>query len=154
MPEMRYTKTFRAYLLIPGAHLVWLPLGLVFLVPELTGHLIPVERETGTVLGLVFCSIGLVAAVVTLGLAAHLRRRDRRRRFLYEHGLRAEGTVAEVSATPTRVNDRQLMRLRITSPEVPGLSFTHLTYEPLPQGARVTVAYDPEDLGTGVLVEA
>ena len=154
MKEMRYSKTFRPFLFIPGAHIVWLPLGLFFVVPELMGHEIEMKRGSGLTLGIVFCVFGVVAVVATLLMAAFLSRSDRRRAFLREHGLRAPGVVTAVSGTPSRINGRALMRLHVEVPEVPGLAFRQLTFDPLPEGTAVTVAYDPENLRRGVLVEA
>ncbi|MBB2912021.1 hypothetical protein FHS43_003301 [Streptosporangium becharense] len=152
MIEMRYAKTFRPFLLIPGLHIMWLPVGVGFLVPELLGHRLSTGSGTDMAVGVVACSLGAVAAVVTVALAVHFGRRDRERRFLGEYGLRARGVVTGIYDGHGRIQGRRLMRVHIESPEVPGLSFKHLTFTPPPRGSELTVAYDPADLRRGVVV--
>ncbi|GAA3445458.1 DUF3592 domain-containing protein [Planomonospora venezuelensis] len=153
MLDMEYSKTFRPFLFIPGAHIVWLPIGLFFVIGELTGNEIPMKSGSALTLGIIFCSFGVAAVVATVVFALCLRMRDRRRRALLEYGLRARAVVTEVSAMPSRINGRQLMKLHVSSPEVPGLAFRQVTFHPVPEGTDVTVAYDPEEPGRGVVAD-
>ncbi|MBG0829196.1 hypothetical protein HS041_15610 [Planomonospora sp. ID67723] len=153
MPDMEYAKTFRPFLFIPGAHIAWLPIGLFFVIGELTGNGIPMKSGSALTLGIVFCAFGVVAVVATVVLALYFRMLDRRRRALLEYGLRVRAVVTGVTAAPSRINGRQLMRLHVSAPGVPGLAFRQTTFDPVPEGTEVTVAYDPEEPGRGVIAD-
>nr|BFE88352.1 hypothetical protein GCM10020093_109530 [Planobispora longispora] len=91
MLDMEYSKAFRMFLFIPGAQTVWLVVGIVFVASEVAGDPIPMKNGSALAMGLVGCGIGGIAVVATVVLALSFRRKDRRRRFLLAHGLRARG---------------------------------------------------------------
>ncbi|GIH94444.1 hypothetical protein ACFFMN_18620 [Planobispora siamensis] len=153
MLDMEYSRTFRPFLFIPGAQIAWLFIGLFFVISELTGNEIEMKSGSAMAMGVISCGLGGIAVVATIVLAAVFRAKDRRRRFLIEHGLRAPGVVTEVSATSSRINGRRLMRMHVSVPEVPGLAFRQITFNPVPAGTGVTVAYDPQDLCGGVVTD-
>ncbi|GAA0415973.1 hypothetical protein Acor_56600 [Acrocarpospora corrugata] len=110
-------------------------------------------ETTNMIVGIVFLVIGCVALAVALWLAVRWIRRGRREDYLREHGIPAQAIVVTAQATGTRVNGQPLWRLTLRVPDVPGLEFRHRTLSRVPQGATVTVAYDPARPGDPVILD-
>ncbi|GAA0983355.1 hypothetical protein GCM10009555_054920 [Acrocarpospora macrocephala] len=103
------------------------------------------ESETANmVLALVFLAIGFVMLGIAVTLAIRWIARVKREDYLREHGIPAQAVVSKAQATSTRVNGQPVYRLTIQVPDVPGLEFRYRTMTLIPQGATLTVAYDPD----------
>jgi hypothetical protein len=104
-------------------------------------------------LALLFTGIGIAFLAAFVFCVLRWRRRDQRENHLRRYGRRAQAVVTESLWKGVRVKGRKVYHLRGQVPDMPEVRFTHKTFHPVPNGARVTVAYDVSDPEHAMVVD-